>query len=89
MRLVNDGSGPARAVVHLRVGFVTASGGVSPRTFVVKELTLSPGEEAQLATTVSLRQHTTRTHHPGRHRIAAVVNGREAAATSVDVVAAG
>src|SRR5262245_14384319 len=89
MRLVNAGPGPVRAVVHLRVGFLTARGRVSPRAFVVKELALGPGEEAPLATTVSLRQHTTRTHHPGRHRVAAVVNGREAAATSVEVVAAG
>jgi 3-methyladenine DNA glycosylase AlkC len=88
MRLVNGGPGPARAIVHLRVGFVTARGGVSPRAFVVKELALGPGEEAALAKTVSLRQHTTRTHHPGRHRVAAVVNGREAAATSVEVLAA-
>ena len=59
---------------------MTSRGGVSPRAFVVKELDLRPGEEAPLAKTVSLRQHTTRTHHPGTPRVAAVVIGREAAA---------
>jgi hypothetical protein len=33
--------------------------------------------------------NTTRTHHPGRHRVAATVNGREAAATAIEVVAGG
>ena len=54
----------------------------------MRELELDAGEEATLAKAVSLRQHTTRTHHPGRHRVAAVVNGREAAAASVEVVTA-
>jgi 3-methyladenine DNA glycosylase AlkC len=89
MRLVNGGPGPARAIVHLRVGFVTARGRVSPRAFVVGERALGPGEDAALAKTVSLRVHTTRTPHPGRHRVAAVVNGREAAAAWVEVVAPG
>ena len=88
MRLVNAGARPARAIVHLRVGFVTSRGGLSPRAFVVKELDLRAGEEAPLAKTVSLRQHTTRTHHPGTHRVAAIINGREAAAVSVEVAAA-
>jgi 3-methyladenine DNA glycosylase AlkC len=89
MRLVNAGPEPARAIVHLRVGFVTSRGGVSPRAFVVGEPALGPGEEAALAKAVSLRAHTTRTPHPGHHRVAAVVNGLEAAATWVEVVAPG
>jgi hypothetical protein len=89
MRLVNAGPEPARAIVHLRVGFVTSRGGVSPRVFAVRELEIGSGEEAPLAKTVSLRQQTTRTHHPGPHRVAAVVNGRDAATTSVEVVARG
>jgi 3-methyladenine DNA glycosylase AlkC len=89
LRLVNAGARPARAIVHLRVDFATARGGVAQRTFVVRELDLGPGEEVALAKAVSLRQHTTRTHHPGRNRVAAAVNGREAAATAVEVVPAG
>jgi hypothetical protein len=55
----------------------------------VRELELDPGEEVALAKAVALRQHTTRTHHPGRYRVAAAVNGREAAATAIEVVAGG
>jgi hypothetical protein len=71
------------------VDFATARGGVARRTFVVRELELDPGEEVALAKAVALRQHTTRTHHPGRYRVAAAVNGREAAATAIEVVAGG
>jgi hypothetical protein len=43
-----------------------------------------------LAKAVSLRQHTTRTHHPAATRVAAAVNGREAAtAIAIEVVAGG
>ncbi len=85
LRVTNAGAGPARAIVHLRVHFVTARGGTSPKVFVVRELDLGPGASAELSKTVSLRQHTTRTHHPGEHRIEAVVNGRAAAETAVAV----
>jgi hypothetical protein len=88
MVLVNAGPRAVRAIVHLRVGFARPRGGTSARTFAVAELEVGAGGEAPLAKTVSLRQHTTRTHHPGEHRVAAVVNGREAAATTVAVVAA-
>ena len=37
---------------------------------------LGPGERSTLSKAISLRQHTTRTHHPGLHRLEAVINGR-------------
>jgi 3-methyladenine DNA glycosylase AlkC len=86
LEVVNEGAAPVRSLVHLRVHFVTARGGTSPRVFVVREATLAPGERAELRKTISLRQHTTRTHHPGEHRIEVVVNGREGAEATVQVL---
>jgi hypothetical protein len=36
---------------------------------------LQPGERATLSKVISLRQQTTRTHHPGEHRVEAVIKG--------------
>jgi 3-methyladenine DNA glycosylase AlkC len=61
--------------VDLRVHFVKANGGTSPKVFRVRELTLVPGERRDLSKLVSLRQQTTRTHYSGRHDVEVVVNG--------------
>jgi len=86
MQVVNEGAAPARALVHLRVHFVGARGGTSPRVFVVREAALAPGERADLRKAISLRQHSTRTHHPGQHRVEVVVNGRKGAEATVEVL---
>lgn len=72
----NPTEAPLGALVDLRIGFVKANGSTSPKVFKGKELRLGPGETAEIHQKVSLAQHSTRTHHPGHHSIAAVVNGR-------------
>ncbi len=62
--------------VDLRIEFVKARGTTSPRTFKLGVVELQPAGRAHLAKTISLRQHTTRTHHPGEHRVVALVNGQ-------------
>jgi 3-methyladenine DNA glycosylase AlkC len=71
----NAGQAPARLNVDIRVHFVKARGSTSPRVFKVAEVTIEAGARASLAKSISLRQHTTRTHFPGEHRVEAVVNG--------------
>lgn len=80
--VVNRGAAEAVVVVHLRVGFRTARGGVSTRTFVMGEGRVPAGGRRAFRTTVSLAQHTTRTHHPGEHAVAVAVNGAKVARTS-------
>jgi len=73
--LENDGTSAQQLLVDLRVHFVKANGKPSPKVFKLKELALEPRESARLAKTISLAQHTTRTHYPGRHRAELLVNG--------------
>jgi 3-methyladenine DNA glycosylase AlkC len=61
--------------VDLRVHFVKANGSVSPKVFKVKVVELSPGASTELAKSISLAQHSTRTHYPGKHAVELVVNG--------------
>ena len=75
MVVTNTGEAPGRYNVDLRVHFVKASGATSPKVFKVRKVELDPGEAVELAKAFSVAQQTTRTHHPGEHRIEVVVNG--------------
>lgn len=85
--LANEGSSTQRVLVDLRVQFVKANGKPSPKVFKLKELELEPSESTRLAKTISLAQHTTRTHYPGNHRVELLINGEASDAGSFEVVA--
>ena len=87
VELANEGSSTERLLVDLRVHFVKANGRLSPKVFKLKELDLAPHASAELTKTISLAQHTTRTHYPGMHRVEVLVNGRASAAHVFEVVA--
>ena len=72
----------ARLVVDLRVHFVKSRGAIGPKVFKVRTLELAPGERVAIRKRVSLRQHSTRTHHPGLHRVEVIVNGATVAETA-------
>lgn len=67
-----DSSG---ALVDLVVHFVKANGSANPKVFKGAERTLAGHERSTVFKTVSLRQHSTRTHYPGRHVVAIQLNG--------------
>lgn len=70
-------AGPLRPVaMDLVIHFVKANGSTSPRVFKAGVRDLGPGRTGAFALTVSLAQHTTRTHRPGWHRLEAQVNGQ-------------
>jgi 3-methyladenine DNA glycosylase AlkC len=71
----NPDATPHGALVDLVVHFVKASGSTGRKVFKGAEHTLGAGEGATIRKTISLAQHTTRTHHPGRHRVDIQVNG--------------
>lgn len=86
VELANKGSTAQQLLVDLRIYFVKANGRPSPKVFVLKELEIEPGRSARLTKTISLAQHTTRTHYPGKHRVEVVVNGRVIGSGAFDVM---
>jgi 3-methyladenine DNA glycosylase AlkC len=74
--LHNPTASVASVLADWRVHYVKADGSCSPKVFKGQELTLAPGAHADLRKTLSLRQMTTRTHHPGRHRVELALNGQ-------------
>ncbi|WP_129665604.1 DNA alkylation repair protein [Phytoactinopolyspora endophytica] len=74
-RIHNDTGDTHQVLVDLRVHFVKANGTTSPKVFKGATFQLDPGMHGQVSKSVSLAQHTTRTHYPGRHQIEVLVNG--------------
>lgn len=65
-----------RVLADLKVFYVKANGETAPKVFKLQTLDIPPGETVAVGKTLSLQQMTTRTHHPGRHRVELVLNGR-------------
>ena len=74
--LRNPDDHPRSVLVDLRVHFVKANGSLRPKVFKGATLELAPGATGRVRKSVSLAQHSTRTHYPGRHRVEALVNGK-------------
>lgn len=72
---VQNGGPPATAMIDLRVHFVKSRGTATPKVFKVAVREMGSGERTMVAKSVSLAQHTTRTHHPGVHEVDVMVNG--------------
>lgn len=72
----NPDTSPAGALVDIRVHFVKANGTTSPKVFKGAEFELAPGESREVRKTISLAQHSTRKHYPGRHKVEIAINGK-------------
>ena len=81
----NPSDEPAGALLDLVIHFVKANGSTSPKVFKGAERHLEPGEQTTIRKKVSLRQHSTRTHHPGTHRVDAQLNGVTAPGPTFEV----
>ena len=67
---------PRPVALDVVVHFVKANGSTGEKVFKGGVRELAPGEQAGYACTVSLAQHSTRTHYAGTHRVQVQVNGR-------------
>ena len=84
--LTNPGDACAAGLVDLRVHFVKANGSTSPKVFKGAEVTIPPGETTTVRKTVSIAQHSTRTHYPGSHQVDIMLNGVTHGGGSFEVI---
>jgi 3-methyladenine DNA glycosylase AlkC len=73
--LVSASARSQELLVDYAVHFVKANGGLGPKTFKLSKVMLPGRGRIHFDGKVSFVQMTTRKHHPGRHRIEALVNG--------------
>jgi len=74
--LTNTQNQSQRVLVDLAVHYVKAKGLTRAKVFKLTTLELAPGQTAQLSKKLSLAEMTTRTHYPGVHPVAVLLNGQ-------------
>ncbi len=74
-QLHNPSAQATRALADWRVFYVKANGTLSPKVFKGATLQVEAYSSVVIEKTLSLRQMSTRTHHPGRHTIEIALNG--------------
>ena len=84
--LVSESSSDQRLVVDYRIHYARAGGKTAPKVFKLKSLVLAAGETAKLGISQTIRDFSTRRHHPGRHRVELIVNGQTMAETAFDIL---
>lgn len=77
--LANRKAAPQRVLADLRVHYAKAGGKTSAKVFKLKTVELGSRETLAFTRTLSLVDLTTRKHHPGRHRVEVLLNGRAVA----------
>jgi 3-methyladenine DNA glycosylase AlkC len=74
-----------RLVVDCAVHYIKKSGASSRKVFKWKEVTLPAGGRQTLTRRQTIRDFTTRVHHPGRHRVEILINGAVCGETWFDL----
>ncbi|MGH6696005.1 DNA alkylation repair protein [Sphingopyxis sp.] len=75
-----------RLVVDYRVHYARAGGKSAAKVFKLKTFELAAGETAPLAIRQTIRDFSTRRHHPGRHEVELIVNGQMMATAAFDIL---
>ncbi len=84
--LVSDAAEVQRLVVDYRVHYARAGGKSAPKVFKLKTFELAAGDTTRLSISQTIRDFSTRRHHPGRHEVELIVNGRTMATAAFDIL---
>lgn len=88
VNLVSDSSDEQRLVVDYRVHYARAGGKSAAKVFKLKTFELAARKTASLAISQTIRDFSTRRHHPGRHEVELIVNGQTMATGAFDILLA-
>ncbi len=84
--LVSESPDDQPLVVDYRIHYARPGGKSAPKVFKLKSFTLAGRDTAALSISQTIRDFTTRRHHPGRHRIELIVNGQTLAEAAFDIL---
>lgn len=85
--LKNMGTTTEKIRLEYAIEYITSSGKTSRKVFKIKEFELAAGQSEAFNRRQSFKNFTTRKHYPGKHKIVALINGKEAKALEFEVVA--
>jgi 3-methyladenine DNA glycosylase AlkC len=75
-----------RLVVDYRLHYARSTGKTAPKVFKLKTFDLAGSASATLRTSQTIRDFSTRRHHPGQHQVELLVNGRVMATAAFDLI---
>lgn len=84
--LISTSAQDQRLVVDYRVHYARAGGKTAAKVFKLRTFDLAAGQSTTLAIRQTIRDFSTRRHHPGRHEVELIVNGLTMANTSFDII---
>ena len=84
--LVSTGRHAQDLIVDYVVHYARASGRSSEKVFKWTVVTLEPGMKATLIKRQTIRDFSTRKHHPGRHLVELQINGRRVAESAFTLI---
>jgi 3-methyladenine DNA glycosylase AlkC len=85
--VISESSGEQRLVVDYRIHYARAGGKTAPKVFKLKTFALAAGDAITLAISQTIRDFSTRRHHPGRHEVELIVNGQTMATVAFEILA--
>lgn len=83
--VVSTGQTRQKIVADYAIHYVKASGRPSRKVFKLRLLDLALGETASLSISQTIKDFTTRKHHPGWHRVELLLNGRTMAESGFEL----
>ena len=83
----DSASEPQSLIVDYVVHYARASGRASAKVFKWKQIRLAAGESLTLSRRQTIRDFSTRRHHPGRHLVELQVNGQRLAQSAFTLLA--
>ena len=84
--ILSDSPDDQRLVVDYRVHYARTGGKTAPKVFKLKTFALAGRDTATLAIGQTIRDFSTRRHHPGHHEVELIVNGRTLATAAFDLL---
>ncbi|HEV7313128.1 DNA alkylation repair protein [Sphingopyxis sp.] len=86
VELLSDAAEDQRLVVDYRVHYARAGGKSAPKVFKLKTFELPVGDTVRLSISQTIRDFSTRRHHPGRHEVELIVNGQTMATAAFEIL---
>jgi 3-methyladenine DNA glycosylase AlkC len=87
--LISTATEAQRLVVDYRIHYARAGGKSAAKVFKLRTFDLGPGETVALAIRQTIKDFSTRRHHPGAHEVELIVNGQTMARAGFVLVAGG
>lgn len=85
--ILSDSTQGQRLVVDYCIHYAQAGGKTATKVFKLKTFELGTGDTAALAIGQTIRDFSTRRHHPGHHKLDLIVNGQAMATAAFDILA--